>query len=97
MCPIDCAEAHWAWLARGVDFAALEVEGAEALACLADGVDFGMGCGVVVEGYGVARCGNDFAIFDYYGSEWSALVLDVFVGDSDGFEHEFFVVFHSGI
>lgn len=54
MCPVDCTEAHWAWLARGVDFAALEVEGAEALACLADGVDFGMGCWVVVESYGVA-------------------------------------------
>ena len=54
MCPVDCAEAHWAWLARGVDFAALEVECAEAFACLADGVDFGMSSRVVVEGYGVA-------------------------------------------
>lgn len=54
MCPIDCAEAHWAWLTRGVDFATLEVECAELFACLTDGVDFGMGCGVVVECYGVA-------------------------------------------
>ena len=84
VCPIYCAEAHWAWFAGWVDFAAFEVECAELFACFAYGVDFGMGCWIVIGCYTIAWWGYDFAIFYYYGSERASLIFDIFVGYSDG-------------
>lgn len=44
--PVACRETHGTWLATGVEFAALERECAQGLACCANGVDLAVGCGV---------------------------------------------------
>ena len=52
-CPIDGTQTHGAWLARGVDLTAREVERAQTLGGAAYAVDLSMCCGVVVYGHAV--------------------------------------------
>ena len=79
-CPIECAEAHGAWFAGGVDGAVVEFEGLELCAGLSDGGYFGV-CGwVVVGGYAVDAGGDDFAVACDDGAEGAAAVEDVLFG-----------------
>ena len=48
--PVDGPEAHRAGFTRGVDDAAVQVEGAQGAAGRPDGIDLGVGRGIVVEG-----------------------------------------------
>ena len=72
-CPVDCAEAHRAGLAGGVDFAASEFEVAELVAGVADGGDFAVGGGVVIAEDLVPAFADDFAIADDDRTEWAAV------------------------
>ena len=49
--PVKCTQAHWARLARGIHHAAIKFEIMGQATCTAYGVDLGMRCGVVVDGY----------------------------------------------
>ena len=89
--PIDGAEAHGAGLARSVDDAVGEVEGAQFSAGLADGIDFSVGSRIVVEGDAVGAAGDDLTVFDDDGSKRAAAVPHALVGQADGFSHKGFI------
>ena len=57
-------QAHGAGLATGIELAAGERETAERAGCIADGVYFSVGRGVVGLGHGVDAFSDDLAIAD---------------------------------
>ena len=83
--PQNCAEAHGAGLATGVDFAAGEVVGFQGGGGVTDGVDFGMGGRVAVRGDEVDAFGEELAVSGDNGAERAAHSRGhVFSGDGDG-------------
>ena len=70
--PVDGSQAHGARLARGVEVAPREVERAQPAGGLADGVDLGMGGGVVVGRHAVGALGHDDTVLHYHGGEGAA-------------------------
>ena len=61
--PVDGPEAHGTGFTRGVDDAAVQVEGVQGAAGRPDGIDLGVGRGIVVEGDAVGPGGDDSPSF----------------------------------
>lgn len=93
--PVDGGEAHGAWLAGGIDFAAGEGEAAELGAGVADGGNLSVGGGVVAGGDAVGAGGEDLAVAHNDGSEGSATAGDdVLSRQLDGLLHEGWISLH---
>ena len=89
------AEAHVAGLSGGVELAARKVEGAEHLACLADGIHLTVTGGVVVKEYAVVAAGNHLSVLYYNRSEGAAVMVGyAFTGLVDGHLHESVLCLH---
>lgn len=88
--PVYCAEAHGAWFARRVYHGAGEVERTLVARGVADGVDLGMGGGVVVSGNTIYATANDLTVFHHNCAKGTSAVCDVGRCHGDGFAHEFF-------
>ena len=87
--PIDGAQAHGAWLARGVNLAILKNESAEFGAGLANGDDLRVGGWIVGRGHAIHTFRDDDAIFDDHGAERSALAgEDIVEGELDSSGHK---------
>ena len=89
MSPVNGSKTHWARLARGVDVASAEVEGAKAACCLAYAVYLGMCCWVVVDGYAVGCFGYNLVAFGYHGAEGTASVAHTLFRETNGAAHQF--------
>jgi hypothetical protein len=73
----------------GVEVAAFELEGAQRLAGLADGIDLGVAGGVVGGSDLVEAAGNNLPIFHHHRTEWAAKAgLHFFDRKANGFAHE---------
>ena len=75
MCPIDGTQAHRTRLARGIDFATLQIEGLQLAGSLSDAVHFGMSRRVEVDGYAVRSLSNDDTILGNDSTKRSATRL----------------------
>lgn len=88
---VDSPEAHGAGFTRGVDDAAVQVEGVQGAAGRPNGIDLGVGRGIVVEGDAVGSGGDDFPILHDDGPERTTPACDTFYGQQDSLAHERFV------
>ena len=75
MCPVDSTQAHWAWLARGINLATFEIEGFQLETSLAHAVHLGMSRRVEVDGYAVGSLSNDDTILGNDSTKRSATGL----------------------
>ena len=74
-------------------YAVRQVEGAQLATGFADGVDLGMGGGVVVEGDAVGSAGDDFTIFHDDGAKRASTIFHTLVGQPNGLAHKDFILF----
>ena len=87
--PVAGRETHGAGLATGVEFTALEREGAQGFACGTNGVDLAVGSGVVGGGNGVDAFADDAAVADDDCGEWAARArASVFSSERDSAAEE---------
>ena len=86
--PIDRPEAHRARFARGVDFAAAQVERAQFLCCGADGAHLGVCRGVAVGRDPVGTGGDDPAVPGDDCAEGASAGRYVLFGKPDGYPHQ---------
>ncbi len=95
LCPVGGGEAHGAGFAGGVEGAAGEVKLAGFLAGSADGIDFCVGGGVVVDDDTVPGFSQDKAVADDQRTKWPAIaLLAPFLGEFNGAGEENFIRIH---
>lgn len=89
VCPHAGTQAHVTGFACGVEFATREVEGAQALACLADGIYLTMTGGVVVGQHMIVTRGDEHSVTHDGCAERSAIAIaDPLASLLDGYLHE---------
>ena len=86
--PVEGTEAHGTGLARAIDGATRELEGAQPSAGVADSCDLGMGRGVGIGHYAVGTCGDDLAVAHDDCTEGTATGVDIIHRKVDGHLHE---------
>ena len=92
MGPVAGTEAHGAGLARSIDDAIGKVKGTQLLAGLPNGVDFGVGSGIVVNSDAVGTAGHDLAVLYDDSTERPSTVAHALVGQTDGLTQEFLIL-----
>ena len=75
MCPVDSTQTHRAWLAGGINLAALQIEGLQLETSLAHTVHLGMCRRIEVDGHAVGSLSDDDSVLGDNGTERSATGL----------------------
>ena len=94
--PVECAQAHGARLTTAIHNAAVELKVAGDGACTPNGVNFGMGCRVIVKRHGVATGRDNLSVFHNHSSEWASSAINVLAGNLAGHLDELAVLFCDG-
>ncbi len=88
LCPVTGRQAHRAWLARGVEPAALKPDTFQRAACFTDRTDLGMGRNIGVFPNGVVFAGHYFAVIYNTSAEGRLALADALFGFGDRQAHE---------